>query len=253
LSSSLVEETVDYASYGIMAGGILGILLLIVITLRFISGRGDYYDDEDEDGWFDDDDDEFSPIQTSSVAAPAHSVSNKSVGQTPPRNTPPRESPPVQKRGPPARKSAPPARKSGPPERATKTSKTPKAVRRTSAPVNVDSVPRVSTKKVDPRKATPTKRVRRTSGVVTSKEPTEKIPRQVKATKKVKRTNQSPSESGEWDNLFEENQRDSYSSSLEAVKSMLSSGSEDREILRRLQRGDGWSAEQSRYILDAAR
>ena len=256
LSSSLVEETVDYASYGIMAGGILGILLLIVITLRFISGRGDYYDDEDEDDWFDDDDDDdddFSPIQASSVAAPARTVSNKSVGQSPPRNTPPRASPPVQKRAPPARKSGPPARKSGPPERATKTSKTPKAVRRTSAPVNVESVPRVSTKKVDPRKATPTKRVRRTSGVVTSKEQTEKVPRQVKATKKVKRTDSSPSESGEWNNLFEENQRDSYSSSVEAVKSMLSSGSEDKEILRRLQRGDGWSAEQSRYILDAAR
>ena len=247
LASSLVVDDVDYASYGIMAGGILGILLLIVITLRFISGRGDY-DDDDDDDWFDDDDDDddFSPIRESSVESTARTTSNKSVGQPPPRNSPPSVAPPV-------RKSGPPARKSGPPERATKTSQPTKTVRRTSSPVDVQSVPRVSTKKVDPRKTTPTKRVRRTSGAVTSKEQTEKVPRQVKATKKVKRTAPTPSESSEWNNVFEEDQRDSYSSSLEAAKSMLSSGSEDREILRRLQRGDGWSAEQSRFILDAAR
>ena len=73
-----------------------------------------------------------------------------------------------------------------------------------------------------------------------------------KATKNVKKATVS-SESGDWHALFGEEDKDTYSSSLESVKSMIASGSEDREILRRLQRGDGWSADQSKYILDAAR
>ncbi len=136
-------------------------------------------------------------------------------------------------------------------------SQSPKAVRRTSAP-DVESVPRVSTKRVDPRKTTqPAKRVRRTAGVVTTEEKTERVTRQVKttkkATKKVKKTASTTSESSGWNDLFEQDQKEAYSASLDSAKSMISSGSEDREILRRLQRGDGWSAEQSRFILDVAR
>ena len=255
LESTSVEETVDYATYAIMGGGILGVLLLIVITLRFISGRGDYYDDEDDDDWFDDDededDDDFSPISKSPLAAAP------SVSQTPSRPpTQSRAGPPARKSGPPSR-AGPPARKSTPPARTASVSKSPKAVRRTSAP-DVESVPRVSTKRVDPRKTTqPAKRVRRTAGVVTTEEKTERVTRQVKttkkATKKVKKTASTTSESSGWNDLFEQDQKEAYSASLDSAKSMISSGSEDREILRRLQRGDGWSAEQSRFILDVAR
>ena len=236
------DESTDYASIAIMAGGILGILLMIVITLRFISGRGDYYDD-DEDDWYgdddDDDDDDFMPINQSSLS--------ESTSSPPPSRSPPRSS------GPPARKSAPPVRASSPPARS------PKPPRRTPSSVDVDSVPRVSTKRVDPRKSSqPTKRVRRTAAVVTHSDDSEMPTRQVKttkvpkATKKVKKT-VSSTNSGDWNNLFGDDDKDAYSLSLENAKSMVASGSEDREILRRLQRGDGWTAEQSKYILDAVR
>ena len=125
----------------------------------------------------------------------------------------------------------------------------------------MESVPRVSTKRIDPRKTTqPTKRVRRTSATVTSTENSEIRTRQVKTTKvtkttkKVKKTaTSSVSESNDWNVLFQDEDKDAYSLSIENTKAMISSGSEDREILRRLQRGDGWSADQSKYILDAAR
>ena len=125
----------------------------------------------------------------------------------------------------------------------------------------MESVPRVSTKRVDPRKASQsTKRVRRTAAVVTSTDDSEIRTRQVKttkvakSTKKVKKTaSPSVSESNDWNVLFQDEDKDAYSSSLENTKSMISSGSEDREILRRLQRGDGWSADQSKYILETAR
>ena len=75
-----------------------------------------------------------------------------------------------------------------------------------------------------------------------------------KSTKKVKKTaSPSVSEPNDWNVLFQDEDKDAYSSSLENTKSMISSGSEDREILRRLQRGDGWSADQSKYILETAR
>ena len=125
----------------------------------------------------------------------------------------------------------------------------------------MDSVPRVSTKRVDPRKTSqPTKRVRRTAGTVTSTDDSEIRTRQVKTTKVAKSTKRvrktttpSTSQSDNWNALFQVEDKDAYSSSLENTKSMISSGSEDREILRRLQRGDGWSADQSKYILDASR
>ena len=249
-------ETTDYTSIAIMAGGILGILLLIVITLRFISNRGDYYDDE-EDDWYEDDDDEddFQPMNKSPLSG------NLGTSTRPPNrsNNPPERSPPPARGGPPSRSPGPPARKSSPPSRTSSPpSRSPSSTRRTSS-VNVDSVPRVSTKRVDPRKTSqPTKRVRRTAAVVPSTDDSEIRTRQVKttkvakATKNVKKATVS-SESGDWHALFGEEDKDTYSSSLESVKSMIASGSEDREILRRLQRGDGWSADQSKYILDAAR
>ncbi len=250
------SESTDFASIGIMAGGIVGILLLIVITLRFISGRSDY---DDEDEWYDDDDDEddFVPMNNSSLSdnfGRASVASNRAKG--PPAGSPPSRA------GPPTRSSGPPIKKSSPPSRNTPPSgRSPAPSRRTSSPVDVESVPRVSTKRIDPRKTTqPTKRVRRTSATVTSTEDSEIRTRQVKTTKvtkttkKVKKTaTSSGSESNDWNVLFQDEDKDAYSLSIENTKAMISSGSEDREILRRLQRGDGWSADQSKYILDAAR
>ena len=250
------SEPTDYASIGIMAGGILGILLLIVITLRFISGRSDY---DDEDDWYDDDDDDddFVPMNNSSLSdnLGGSSVASSRSNSPPSVSTPSRAGPPSRSPGPPTKKSPPPSRNASPPSRS------PAPTRRTSPTVDVDSVPRVSTKRIDPRKSTqPTKRVRRTTAAVTNTDDSEIRTRQVRTTKVAKSTNKvkktvasSVSESNDWNGLFKNEEKDAYSSSLENTKSMISSGSEDREILRRLQRGDGWSADQSKYILDAAR
>jgi hypothetical protein len=47
-------------------------------------------------------------------------------------------------------------------------------------------------------------------------------------------------------------QRRAYDNSLSAAQESIANGEEERQIMRRLQRKDGWSARQSRHILEAA-
>ena len=63
----------------------------------------------------------------------------------------------------------------------------------------------------------------------------------------------SPRKSASWDALFDPMQRRSYDDSLTATKEALASREEERTIMRRLQRQDGWTARQSRHILEEAR
>jgi hypothetical protein len=58
--------------------------------------------------------------------------------------------------------------------------------------------------------------------------------------------------SASWDSLFDTMQRRAYDNSLSAARDSLANGVEERQILRQLQRKDGWSARQSRHILEAA-
>jgi hypothetical protein len=59
-------------------------------------------------------------------------------------------------------------------------------------------------------------------------------------------------QSASWDSLFDTMQRRAYDNSLSAAQESIANGEEERQIMRRLQRKDGWSARQSRHILEAA-
>lgn len=59
--------------------------------------------------------------------------------------------------------------------------------------------------------------------------------------------------SASWDSLFEPMQRRAYDESVETTRRSLAGGEEDRLVMRTLQRKEGWTARQSRHILEDAR
>jgi hypothetical protein len=71
-----------------------------------------------------------------------------------------------------------------------------------------------------------------------------------KAVKTVKPTSEP---SVPFDSLFDNPKSEQVLASIEMARSMIGDGKEDRDILRQLQRAGGWSAEQSRAILDSSR
>jgi hypothetical protein len=75
-----------------------------------------------------------------------------------------------------------------------------------------------------------------------------------RAVKKAVRTVKETSEpSVPFDSLFDDPKSEQVLASIEMARSMIGEGKEDRDILRQLQRAGGWTAEQSRAILDTSR
>ena len=101
--------------------------------------------------------------------------------------------------------------------------------------------------------AAPVRRVR-IAGVVSSiSEDTPSPTTTKKVAKKAVRTVKEPDPSMSFDSLFDDPKSEQVLASIEMARSMVSEGKEDRDILRQLQRAGGWSAEQSRAILDTSR
>ena len=202
---------------GVLAGGIVGLLLLTVVIGRLRNRGYDFDDDDDDDEFFDDDDDEddfFSSFQSKpmpSRSTPAPRSQPSSGG--PSGGPPPSRGPSGPKRGPPGGSRAP---SSGPPGRGPpgKTQPTP-----ASSPA-------------------------RKTQIAKSPEPeqTEGAPQ-----KKVRRARIEVDMS-----LFEEWQADDRDAAVEWVVSELGEGEQERTLLMQLQ-GTGWSAQQSRAIYDMAR
>ena len=257
--------SIDPMMIGVGVGGILGLLLVIMLVLRLFAG-GDY-DDDDDDDWFDDDDDDDDEPRGFSFGSKSTRAEKQSE---PPRRGPssPRPSaspasrsgPPSRSTGPPKRQSVPPSRSSGPPKRKTSPPSTTSRAVRTPAKMNLDEIPKVATPRIDPRKvvtskATPVRRVRRTASVVSTTSDDDLPPKTTKrVVKKTVRTSKETSEpSVSLDSLFDDPKSQQVLASIDMARSMISEGKEDRDILRQLQRAGGWSAEQSRAILDTSR
>jgi Mg-chelatase subunit ChlD len=90
----------------------------------------------------------------------------------------------------------------------------------------------------DPEGA-PTRKVRKTKA---AEEPPQR------ATRKSKAKKATPSN---WEDLFTGSDSANYTRSLGLTKEAITSGDDDRTLLRALQT-EGWSAKQSRWILDDA-
>jgi hypothetical protein len=257
---------IDPMMIGAGVGGVLALLIVIMLVLRIFTG-GDY-DDEDEDDWYDDDDDDdddeprgFSFGSKSNRAEKQSEPPRRGPSTPRPSASPPSRSPPPSRStGPPKRKSGPPARSTGPPKRQnTPPSRAPQ-VARTPVKANLDDIPKVATPRIDPRKtdlseAAPVRRVRRTASVVstTSEEEPMKPTTKKVAKKAVKTVKPTSDPSVPFDSLFDNPKSEQVLASIEMARSMIGDGKEDRDILRQLQRAGGWSAEQSRAILDTSR
>ena len=204
---------------GVLAGGIVGLLLLTIVIGRLRNRGYDFDDDEDDDDFFDDDEDDeddfFSsfqskPMPSRSTPAPR---SQPSTGG-PSGGPPPSRGPSGPKRGPPGGSripsSGPPGR--GPPGKAQPAPAS-KPARRT--PVSKVDEPEAG------EDAAPQKKVRRARIEVDM-------------------------------SLFEDWQADDRDAAVEWVVGELGEGEQERTLLMQLQ-GTGWSAQQSRAIYDMAR
>ena len=204
---------------GVLAGGIV-VLLLLTMVIGRLRNRGydldDDEDDEDDDDFFDDDDDDFfssfqsKPMPSRSTPAPR---SQPSPGG-PSGGPPPSRGPSGTKRGPPGGSRAP---SSGPASRGPSGKAQP-------SPAS-NSARRTSVSKAD------------------EPEPNEAASPQ----KKVRRARIEVDMS-----LFEDWQADDRDAAVEWVIGELGEGEQERTLLMQLQ-GTGWSAQQSRAIYDMAR
>ena len=204
---------------GVLAGGIVVLLLLTMVIGRLRNRGYDFDDDDDDDDFFDDDDDDdddfFSsfqskPMPSRSTPAPR---SQPSTGG-PSGGPPPTRGPSGPKRGPPggsrAPSTGPPGR--GPPGKAQPAPAS-KPARRTPVSKADESEPSEA--------AAPQKKVRRARIEVDM-------------------------------SLFEDWQADDRDAAVEWVVGELGEGEQERTLLMQLQ-GTGWSAQQSRAIYDMAR
>ena len=257
---------IDPMMIGFGVGGVLGLLLVIMLVLRFFAG-GDYEDDEDDDWYGDDDDDDdddeprgFSFGSKSTRAEKKSEPPRRGPSSPRPSPSPPsRSGPPSRSTGPPKRQAGPPSRTSGPPKRKTAPPSQTSRVARTPVKANIDEIPKVATPRIDPRKVTsseaaPVRRVRRTAGVVSTTSGDSPPTTTKRAVKKAVRAVKETSEpSVPFDSLFDDPKSEQVLASIEMARSMIGEGKEDRDILRQLQRAGGWTAEQSRAILDTSR
>ena len=203
---------------GVLAGGIV-VLLLLTMVIGRIRNRGyDFDDDDDDDDFFDDDDDDddfFSSFQSKpmpSRSTPAPRSQPSSGG--PSGGPPPSRGPSGPKRGPPGGSRAP---SSGPPGRGSPGKAQPASA---SKPARKSPVSKVD--EAEPSDAgAPQKKVRRARIEVDM-------------------------------SLFEDWQADDRDAAVEWVVGELGEGEQERTLLMQLQ-GTGWSAQQSRAIYDLAR
>ena len=203
---------------GVLAGGIV-VLLLLTMVIGRIRNRGyDFDDDDDDDDFFDDDDDDddfFSSFQSKpmpSRSTPAPRSQPSSGG--PSGGPPPSRGPSGPKRGPPGGSRAP---SSGPPGRGPPGKAQPASA---SKPARKSPVSKVD--EAEPSDAgAPQKKVRRARIEVDM-------------------------------SLFEDWQADDRDAAVEWVVGELGQGEQERTLLMQLQ-GTGWSAQQSRAIYDLAR
>lgn len=212
---------------GASAGGLLGLLVLLIVVRRVFRSSED--DDEDED-WFDDEDDdepvrtparrrepvarETTPMPTPTPKAPTPAASSGPPGGPPGRKGPPGG-------GPPGRK-APTA--GGPPRAEPKSTKPTVAARK---PVNEPAVPKKAGRRRIEPDASPAEDDASTG-------PTR---RRAKVAVDL--------------SMFEDAQTADRNAAVAWVVDELGSGGVERTILMQLQ-STGWSAEQSRAILDLA-
>ncbi|MEC7484206.1 MAG: thrombospondin type 3 repeat-containing protein, partial [Candidatus Thermoplasmatota archaeon] len=202
---------------GVLAGGIVGLLLLTMVIGRLRNRGYDFDDDDDDEDFFDDDDDDddfFSSFQSKpmpSRSTPAPRSQPSSGG--PSGGPPPSRGPSGPKRGPPGGSRAPSSGPSGrgPPAKAQPAPAS-KPARRT--PVSKTNEPDSS------EGAAPQKKVRRARIEVDMA-------------------------------LFEDWQADDRDAAVEWVVGELGEGEQERTLLMQLQ-GTGWSAQQSRAIYDMA-
>ena len=206
---------------GVLAGGIVALLVLILILGRIRNRGYDYDDDDDDDDFFDDDDDDddfFSsfqskPMPARSTPAARDPPSSSGPSRGPAGGPPPSRGPSGPKRGPPGSSGGP---SRGPPGRGP-----PGGAKPASTPA--------------PKKAPVSRKI--------EAEPEENTGPQ----KKVRRARIEVDMS-----LFEDWQADDRDAAVDWVLSELAEGEQERSMLMQLQ-GTGWSAQQSRAIFDLAR
>ena len=206
---------------GVLAGGIVALLVLILILGRIRNRGYDYDDDDDDDDFFDDDDDDddfFSsfqskPMPARSTPAARDPPSSSGPSRGPAGGPPPSRGPSGPKRGPPGSSGGP---SRGPPGRGP-----PGGAKPASTPA--------------PKKAPVSRKI--------EAEPEENTGPQ----KKVRRARIEVDMS-----LFEDWQAEDRDAAVDWVLSELAEGEQERSLLMQLQ-GTGWSAQQSRAIFDLAR
>ena len=205
---------------GVLAGGIVALLVLVIVIGRLRNRGYDFDDDDDDEDFFDDDDDDddfFSsfqskPMPSRSTPLPSAGPSGGPLGGSPSRG------PSGPKRGPPGRSapsSAPSSR--GPPGRGPPGGSMPPR----SSPASTKAPVEQSVKSDDADQPSPQKKVRRARIEVDL-------------------------------SLFEDWQNEDRDAAVDWVVGELSDGGQERTLLMQLQ-GTGWSAQQSRAIYDMAR
>ena len=220
------------------AGGLFGLLLLLVVLRRVLRSSDDD-DEDDDDDWFDDEEDEApartpmrrreptalpstaraepSPRQAAKPAGPSGGPPRAKAGGGPPQGGPPgRKGPPGG--GPPGRKAP---SQGGPPGRAQ--ASPPVASRK---PVSEPSAPKKAGR-------------RRVEADTVSEEANTGGPTRRRAKVNVDLS------------MFEDSQTADRNAAVAWVVDELGAGGVERTILMQLQ-STGWSAEQSRAILDLA-
>ncbi|CAI8294281.1 MAG: Alpha-agarase [Euryarchaeota archaeon UBA443] len=202
---------------GVLAGGIVVLLLLFVVIGRLRNRAYDYDDDDyDDDDFFDDEDDDDFLSSFQSKPMPARSTPKPSGGPSggPPRSSgPPSRGPSGPKRDPPGSSGGP---SSGPPSRGPPGGARPGP----SNPVAKKSSIQGSESE-EGEDSAPQKKVRRARIEVDM-------------------------------SLFEDWQADDRDAAVDWVIGELAAGEHERTLLMQLQ-GTGWSAQQSRAIYDMAR
>ena len=258
----------DLMMIGGIGSALLLMLLLTLLAVRFLRG-GDEWDDDVEDDFFD-----AGPTQsragTSAWSVPGSvqdfgggfedpSSPTRGTGGSPGRQGPtpgsgagagPGGAPPGRGAGggPPSRGGSPPGRAGppggggGPPSAGGPRTRAPTGGPRDGSEASSAGAAKVARRKVvsaPDQEVAPTRKVRKTKA---AEEPPQR------ATRKSRAKKAAPSS---WEDLFTGADSANYTRSLGLTKEAITSGDDDRTLLRSLQT-EGWSAKQSRWILDDA-
>lgn len=224
----------------IYSGAGVGVLVLLLIIISLIRRGGGFDDDDDDDDWYDDDDDDDYIAPSRSSNQRSSSVSRTSSGPNTGPGGPPGGSrggpiggpPSGASRGPPAQKGFDPYAGGG----------------YGSAPPSASGygyggpAPQAPSRQGPPNQAPPTTRKKSAKKKIVSaeEEAPEEIPQQ---------QNWQPEDEGPlFDPMDEASRQDSVAWAWDEIQF----GKDDRSILMGLQ-GSGWSARQSRAILEEAR